>query len=452
MNGRHIAVVGLGFGDETKGATVDWLSARLRPSAVVRFNGGAQAAHNVVADGVHHTFRLFGSGTFAGVPTHLSRHVAVDPWRLAAEALDLEGLGVPDPLRRISVSPDAAVVTPIHIAANRTREDRRGDGRHGSCGLGIGESRWYRLAHEAGLRRGESLYGIEATGDADVPALTVADCLDPQAIRRKLMALSEFYAPLLEDGDHEPPSVRVMAATLAEFGRVATVVDDRARLADAADSGRLLFEGAQGVLLDEWRGLHPHTTWSTTLPSIPQQLLAEAGQPPALVLGVVRAYATRHGAGPLPTEDAALTIPEPHNGTGVYQGAWRTGHVDLPLLRYAADVCRRHGGLDALAVSHLDAIEGQDVRVARRYDGGETYRLGAYRDLAHQAALTDVARSVRPVLDAVESGRVPIELARAAGVPAAVLAAGPRREDRTPTSAGETLFGMAAFAGVGAVQ
>lgn len=450
MNGRHIVVVGLGFGDETKGATVDWLSARLEPAAVVRFNGGAQAAHNVVADGRHHTFRLFGSGTLVGVPTHLSRHVMVDPWQLAAEALDLEGLGVADPLDMISLSPDAPVVTPIHIAANRTREDRRGEDRHGSCGLGIGETRWYHLAHQAGLRRGEVLYDIEATGDADAPALTVADCLDPQRVRRSLMALSDFYAPLLVGSEHEPPSVRVMAAALAEFGRAVRIVDDRARLASAAAAGRLLFEGAQGILLDEWRGLHPHTTWSTTLPSVAQDLLADAGEPPALVVGAVRAYATRHGAGPLPTQDDALVLPEQHNGAGRYQGQWRVGHLDLPLVRHAAEICRRHGGLDALAVSHLDAVADGPVAVARRYVDADRYRLGDYRDLAHQAALTAMARDAQPVLDVVDPGAIPAELAGAAGAPVAVVAYGPARGDRAPTPTGERLIGMTALAGVGA--
>ncbi|GEE03738.1 adenylosuccinate synthetase [Gordonia spumicola] len=435
MTGRHIAVIGLGFGDETKGATVDWLSDRVDPTAVVRFNGGAQAAHNVVADGVHHTFRLFGSGTLSGVPTHVSRHVLVDPWRLAAEAVDLADLGVDDPLRLASVSPDALVVTPIHIAVNRIREDLRGDARHGSCGLGIGETRWYALAAAARLRRGQRLFDVEASGDALFPALTVADCVDPQTVRQRLMALSEFYRPLLDAGRHEPPSVRVMAAALVEFGRAVTIADDRARLAEAASRGRLLFEGAQGVLLDEWRGLHPHTTWSTTLPGVAQRLLADAGEPPALVVGVVRAYATRHGAGPLPTEDAGLSIDEPHNGTGEYQGAWRVGHLDLPLLRYSADVCRRHGGLDALAVSHMDVAGG--VRVARGY---AEYRLGEYRDLGFQEGLTGLARGATPVLDAIDVEAIPSEIAAAAGVPVAVEGRGPDRADRAATGFGDTLF------------
>ncbi|MEJ9077977.1 adenylosuccinate synthetase [Gordonia malaquae] len=434
MPSRHLAVVGLGFGDETKGATVDWLAARVKPTAVVRFNGGAQAAHNVVADGLHHTFRLFASGTFTGAATHLSSHVVVDPWRLAAEALDLEGLGVADPLGRVSVSPEALVVTPIHIAVNRIREDARGDARHGSCGLGIGETRWYALAHDARLRRGESLYDIVASGDATTPPLTVADCLDPQTVRRTLMALAEFYAPLLDGAEHEPPSVRVMASALAEFGRAVSIVDDRAAIAEAASRGRLIFEGAQGILLDEWRGLHPHTTWSTTLPAVAQALLREAGEPPATVIGAVRAYATRHGAGPLPTEDAGLTIAEPHNGTGRYQGDWRIGHLDLPLLRYAAQVCRRHGGLDALAVSHLDVADG--IRVARGY---ADYGLGDYCDLAFQERLTATARSAVPVLEAVDAAAIPAELAAAAGVPVAVRAHGPDRRDRAQTGAGARL-------------
>ncbi|MDU0295245.1 adenylosuccinate synthetase, partial [Saccharothrix longispora] len=94
----HVIVVGLGFGDEGKGAVVDALCHDRPTTAVIRFNGGAQAAHNVVADGRHHTFSQYGSGTLAGVPTHLSHHVLVEPIALATETRELEALGVPDPL------------------------------------------------------------------------------------------------------------------------------------------------------------------------------------------------------------------------------------------------------------------------------------------------------------------------------------------------------------------
>lgn len=424
----HRIVVGLGFGDEAKGACVDHLCATARErgepvSAVVRFSGGAQAAHNVVVtDGcgatVHHTFRQFGSGTLAGVGTYLARPTLISPEALAAEADELAELGVPDPLGLVTVSPDALVVTPVHRAVNRTREDLRGEGRHGSCGLGIGEAQAYALEHEA---------------------LRVRDCLSPTTVRERLMALMAHYAPLLEGSRHTVPSVREMAIDLLEFAHAVAIEPDVAYLRRAAARGPLVFEGSQGVLLDEWRGFHPHTTWSTTTPLLGQVLLADAGLDRAEVWGAVRAYATRHGAGPFPTESADVLIAEPHNEFGTYQGAWRTGHLDLVLLDYAARVCRAHGGLDRLAISHLDAVERTGV--VRRYRDTVALPLGGFRDLAHQEALTALLFAAEPVVDPVpvtDSGATSSErssalaalISRTAGAALGCVAYGPARGDR----------------------
>ncbi|AXB44719.1 adenylosuccinate synthetase [Amycolatopsis albispora] len=342
MNG-HVVVVGLGFGDEGKGAVVDALCADRPTTAVVRFNGGAQAAHNVVAEGRHHTFSQFGAGTFAGVPTHLSRFVLVEPFALATEARQLEAAGVRNPLALLSVDGDALLTTPFHIHANRAREDARGNERHGSCGKGIGETVWYSLL--AGASPGEVVEGQEVLGEPG-SAPTVADCTRPAVLRRKLDALARFYAPLASPRH----SVDELVALYRDFAGAVRITDggETGRLADA---GRVVFEGAQGVLLDQHHGFHPHTTWSTTTPHNARELL---GGRPHTVLGVTRTYHTRHGAGPFPTEDAALLgrFPEVHNGLGRYQGAWRVGHLDATLLDYAIAAC---DGVDALAVTHLDA-------------------------------------------------------------------------------------------------
>ncbi|WP_410657874.1 adenylosuccinate synthetase [Amycolatopsis sp. lyj-112] len=339
----HVVVVGLGFGDEGKGAVVDALCAGRATTAVIRFNGGAQAAHNVVADGQHHTFSQFGSGTFAGVPTHLSRFVLVEPFALAEEARQLEDAGVRNPLSSLSVDGRALLTTPFHIHANRARENARGDGRHGSCGKGIGETVWYSLL--PGAAPGDVVESQEVIGTPG-EAPTVADCARPAVLRRKLDALARFYAPLATP----PHSVDELVALYRDFAGAVRITggDETGRL---ADSGRVVFEGAQGVLLDQHHGFHPHTTWSTTTPHNARALL---GGRPHTVLGVTRTYLTRHGAGPLPTESAAVLarFPEAHNGTGEYQGAWRAGHLDAALLDYAIAACE---GVDALAVTHLDA-------------------------------------------------------------------------------------------------
>ena len=376
ISGSHTAVVGLGFGDEGKGAVVDALCQDGSVATVVRFNGGAQAAHNVVAGERHHTFSQFGSGTLSGVPTLLSRHVLVEPIALATEARQLTALGVADPLGLLSIDADALLTTPIHVAANRAREDARGSGRHGSCGKGIGETVWCSLVASRAAAPGSVVEGQPVPSVAG-PPLTVGDCADPGRLCRGLDALARFYEPLLAGSGHGFPAVADLVGLYRDFAAaVRTVSGDE--VGRRAETGRLVFEGAQGVLLDQWRGFHPHTTWSTVTPDNARSLL---GGRPIQVLGVTRTYHTRHGAGPLPTEDSALRqrFPEPHNDTGDYQGRWRSGHLDAVLLRYAVAAC---GGIDGLAVTHLDrARGGLSAALAYQLDGAELRELPGHGDL-----------------------------------------------------------------------
>ncbi|QUQ68899.1 adenylosuccinate synthase [Kutzneria sp. CA-103260] len=401
-----MVVVDLGFGDAGKGATVDWLCANGSVSAVVRFNGGAQAAHNVVADGRHHRFAQFGSGTFAGVPTLLSRHMLVEPIALAAESVALARLGVADPLALLRIDGDALLTTPIHVAANRAREDARGAARHGSCGLGIGETADYALNHRAP---------------------TVADCRDPRQLTRLLDDLAKHYAPLIGD---RIGSIAELVTLYREFAAAVRIVGPDT-LARFAAHGRLVFEGAQGVLLDEWRGLHPHTTWSTVEPRYARGMVESLGAHP-YVLGVTRTYLTRHGAGPFPTEDPTLALPEPHNSTGEYQGAFRVGHFDPILLRYAIEAC---GGVDGLSVTHLDQRSGVRSAAAYLTDNGvvDALRCGPWQDLAYQEHLTRILSSARPVLE-----DLPADPVHAIGsllhTPVALTAHGPSRADRVPAA------------------
>ncbi len=127
-------VVDLGFGDAGKGTLTDWLVRRHGARLVVRFNGGAQAGHNVVTeDGRHHTFAQFGAGSFVpGVRTHLARPTVLHPLAMLVEARHLARKGVPDALERTTVSEGARVITPFHQAAGRLRALARGSGRHGT--------------------------------------------------------------------------------------------------------------------------------------------------------------------------------------------------------------------------------------------------------------------------------------------------------------------------------
>ncbi|QIS04888.1 adenylosuccinate synthetase [Nocardia brasiliensis] len=408
----HIVVVDLGFGDAGKGATVDWLcsaDAGLEVSAVVRFNGGAQAAHNVIAEGRHHTFAQFGSGTFSGVPTLLSRHMLVEPIALAAEAEQLAVLGVRDPLSLLRIDGRARLTTPIHIAANRAREDARGSSRHGSCGRGIGETAAYALTHAAP---------------------TVADCLRPKVLRHKLERLAAHYGPLIAGSEHRYEPIEDLVEMYREFAAAVRIVGDE-QLAGFARRGRLVFEGAQGVLLDEWRGFHPHTTWSTVEPRNARALLAEIGAT-CDVLGVTRTYMTRHGAGPFPTEDPALDLLERHNTTGRYQGEFRLGHLDPILLRYAIAVS---GGIDALAVTHLDAPGTRYAAMEYRTEHGVVTALppGEWQDLEHQRRLTDLLTDADPVRTEIPADVVPW-LEERLGAPVVLTSDGPTRAHRTATA------------------
>ncbi|MFT3887424.1 MAG: adenylosuccinate synthetase [Arachnia sp.] len=432
---QAVVVVGLGYGDESKGATVDYLASALPDTAaVVRWSGGTQAAHNVRHGPRHHTFRQFGSATLLDVRTILRAPMLVNPLLLDAEAADLAKLGVRDPLGLLTADANCLVTTPIHAAMNRAREILRGAGRHGSTGLGIGETVAYDLAVRTGARRGQLVGNFACPADAPaLPALRMGDLRNRRATVAALDALAAFARPLLEqvdDPDAAHDGVDDLARRLTDVAAAITVDDDIPALLDATlAAGSVIFEGSQGVLLDEWHGFHPHTTWATVTPRSLVAELEAAGHR-AYVLGLTRPYATRHGAGPLPTEDPALALPEPDNGPGRYQGGWRIGHLDLPALRYAARIA---GQIDGVGVSHLDLLPGSEVCVARTWAGEpDPLRPPATHDLAATQNLTAAAFAARPDLEplpADERGVLAL-IADAVGAPVALTGHGPRRIDR----------------------
>jgi adenylosuccinate synthase len=370
----HVIVVDLGYGDAGKGTVVDWLCATRPVHTVVRFNGGAQAAHTVVRpDGRHHTFAQFGSGSFHGVRTHLSRYAVVDPLALVVEAEHLAAVGVPGALGLLTVDRDALLATPYHRAANRAREAARGTERHGSCGMGVGEAVAYALEFPAGAPR-------------------AGDCLRPTVLRHRLGALRDRLSTV--DGIRDLPPVGAVADAFLAFGSCVSIVDGDAELGRALGAGTVVFEGAQGVLLDEWHGFHPYTTWSTTTFANAEALLAGAGGT-AYRLGVLRTFTTRHGPGPLVTEDPTLAVTDPYNPTNPWQGRFRVGNFDAIAHRYALDVA---GGVDGIALTHLDtAARHPELKLCTRYDGTAALAPGPPGDLDRQERLTRRLLGTRPV-------------------------------------------------------
>jgi adenylosuccinate synthase len=160
--------------------------------------------------------------------------------------------------------------------------------------------------------------------------------------------------------------------------------------------GCVLFEGAQGVLLDEWRGFHPHTTWSSTTTAAVESVATRFGITTRIEhYGVLRSYLTRHGAGPFPTHDPSLDVlPEPHNSGDGWQGRFRRGHPDAVLLRYALEAV---GELSGLLISHLDIFDrGIALKWCESYSNTTRLPVSKSEDLAHQTTLTHLLRKAAP--------------------------------------------------------
>jgi len=401
---RAILVVDLGYGDAGKGTIVDYLTRVCDAPTVIRFNGGPQAAHNVITpDGRHHTFAQFGSGTLVpGVRTYLSRFMLVDPYAMFNEADHLERIGLHDVFARMAIDREALVITPYQQAANRLKEIARGSERHGSCGMGIGET---------------------ASDFLQFPdtVITAGDLSDVTSVRRKLCRLRELkrsqLGPIWEGVCRLPGAqsdiavfedtalVEAIADNYQYFGDSVAIVGTDYLKAICRTPRTLIFEGAQGVLLDEWYGFHPFTTWSTTTFANADKLLKDGRYSAEIVkFGVVRTYFTRHGPGPFVTEDERLTglLIDKYNVNNQWQHSFRIGHFDLVASRYALQAA---GPVDALAVTHLDRLPDLESWFwcdRYQYHGSETLddffecdergikeiRVGNMADLSHQAALT----------------------------------------------------------------
>lgn len=316
-------VVGLGWGDEGKGATVDFLAAHSKARRIVRFNGGQQAAHNVIYRGKHHTFSSLGAGAFTGAETWISKYCTVAPLALDAEINAFFGTTGMIPSVRADVT--CLVTTPMHIAANVVLNK---ENQHGTTGTGFFET----------IKVGRA-----------VDALRVEDLFNTNRVREKLDNIAGYY-----DGIERVFDLDEMARQIrgASHSSILPVTHDQ--LLEEVQRGHTIFEGAQGFHLDENFGFFPHVTPSTTTPSNARAILREAGVDDVMTVGCLRTYATRHGNGPLPHEGELDFSPhEPHNGDDGVQGVFRTGKHDMEDIKAAIDIT----SVDCLSVSHLDIFD-----------------------------------------------------------------------------------------------
>ncbi|MDP1826937.1 MAG: adenylosuccinate synthetase [Archangium sp.] len=410
---RAFIVTGLGFGDCGKGTVTDALTRRFDARLVVRFNGGAQAGHNVVLpDGRHHTFAQFGAGTFVeGVRTHLAAQVVVHPTALAVEADYLARVRVSDAWSRLTVDPRCLVTTPFHQAAGRLRERLS---RHGTCGVGVGETVRDALAHADDALRMSELHDRG-----------VGDLLE--RIRARLF--QSLPIAVEKDADWlllQDPELARRWLDLVRALPLRLVTDEE--VAHAHREHPIVFEGAQGILLDEHHGFHPHTTWSTCTARHALHWLRASPHRVERV-GVLRSTLTRHGAGPLPSESAELSarLPEPHNQSAGWQGAFRVGWFDPILLRYAMAA---NGGVDWLALTHVDRQQARFVEGYAFEPRTLTAPEGSPERLIQQAALTRALERAAPMLAPIPDQAFADWVERTLGAPVGVTSHGPTHEDK----------------------
>ncbi len=350
-----IVVVGAQWGDEGKGRVVDWLAREAQ--LVARFNGGDNAGHTVVAQGHTLKLHLVPSGILhPGLVSLIGAGVVVNPAQLVAEMDELTALGVDVGPSRLKLSAAAHIILPTHHALDGARDAARGRGAIGTTRRGIGPAYADKAARVN-----------PRAGDMDNPeqfAERVAETV--QSHNRRLQ---ELY-------DAEPlPPEQVAAEYCAYAQRLAPhLTDGSALVGEALAAGQtVLCEAAQGLLLDLDHGTYPYVTSSSTVAGSALTGLGFGPRHVSRVIGVAKAYTTRVGAGPFPTElldEVGDRIREVGGEYGTTTGRpRRCGWLDLVILRYAARV----NGLDEFALTKLDVLSGLErLKVAVAYErGGE---------------------------------------------------------------------------------
>lgn len=343
------AVIGAGYGDEGKGRVTDWLAAQAPGAVVVRSNGGAQAGHTVVTPaGARHVFHHFGAGALAGAATHLSRCFVAHPMLFAAERATLAALG-----GRLDVTSDprAPVTTPFDVLINQIVEAHRGTARHGSCGLGFGETIERNLVAEF--------------------ATSLQTLFRPD-LGMRLRHIRDHWVPTRLARLGIPMPTGRLADTLSDNAIITRFLDDCAAYTDhvqlwpdrrLGQLGPVIFEAAQGLLLDQDFGAFPYVTRSNTGLRNMLAIATEAGIDHIDAIYVTRSYLTRHGAGPLGGEVArvdGIAVDDPTNAPNDWQGTIRLAPLDLLQLQaaIAADLALAAGGTitvtAGLAVTCLD--------------------------------------------------------------------------------------------------
>ena len=342
----NVTVIGAQWGDEGKGKIVDWLASRA--DAVVRFQGGHNAGHTLVVGNQTYKLSLLPSGIVTGTLSIIGNGVVLDPWHLREEIAKLESQDVAINAENFAIADNCALILPLHRDLDGLREEAAGSGKIGTTGRGIGPAY-------------EDKVGRRAIRVCDLAHL---DQLDPQLDR--LCA----HHDALRAGFGQPPvdrlalteALREIAPSVLQYAQPVWKRLKKVRKAGA----RVLFEGAQGVMLDVDHGTYPFVTSSNTVSG---SAAAGSGLGPnatGFVLGIVKAYTTRVGSGPFPTE---LSPDGPDGATGQKLGERghefgtvtgrkrRCGWFDAVLVRQSCAI----SGVTGIALTKLDVLDGFDV-------------------------------------------------------------------------------------------
>ena len=417
----NVAVIGAQWGDEGKGKVVDWLAERA--DVVVRFQGGHNAGHTLQVANETYKLSLLPSGVVRGTLSIIGNGVVVDPWALMEEIERLRGQGVPVSPEMLRLAENAILILPFYGRVDQLREQRRGKGAIGTTGRGIG------VAYEdkAGRR-----------------AIRVADLYDDATLRDKVGHLLEHHNALLRGwGADEIGSEELIAGLQEIRGPLAPYVDCVwERLDELRRSGRrILFEGAQGILLDVDHGTYPFVTSSNTVAAA---AAVGSGMGPGAVgyvLGIAKAYTTRVGGGPFPTElqdEVGTRLAERGREFGTVTGRpRRCGWFDAAAVRQAVQL----SGMDGIALTKLDVLDGLDaleICTGYRIGGRMLSRLPASQ--AEQAAVEPVYERLEGWSESTAGATGWAQLPATAikyvrrveeliGCPVAMLSTGPDRED-----------------------
>lgn len=352
---RATIIIGANYGDEGKGLLVDSHASLVGEGAiVVRFSGGANAGHTVVTpDGVHHVFSHFGAGTLAGAATFLSRYFIANPFLWQKEALELHAKGVSP---RVFIDRRALLTTPYDMMLNQFAEMARGSSRHGSCGVGINET-VQRCVDGHFVTQARMLSKMLPDFGSLRHAL---EEIRTRYVPRRIIELGiEVSAEMVEMINNDAIIDNFLSAA-ASMRRHITISDEGI----LEQSDQVIFEGSQGLLLDEINGYFPHVTRARTGLTNAMNIINLVGAEEVNAIYVTRAYMTRHGAGPFPSEVDGMAYPDPTNVDNAWQGSLRFGSIDLGALSRAIEVdfAPFSGAVrKQLAVTCIDQVEASPV-------------------------------------------------------------------------------------------